>query len=131
MLGGFLLTRGGGDDEAAADTDTTGELGDEATDDETSTTTEATTSTTAPPSVTGQACPVDGFTTFTDTWGAPRSGGRIHEGVDMLGARWTPLVAIESGTILQMRDGGLGGITIWLGGNVHTFVTIPNADQSR
>ena len=81
------------------------------------TTTTVSTTTTAPPQVAGQACPVDGFTTFTDTWGAPRSGGRTHQGVDMLGARWTPLVAIEAGTIQRMRNGGLGGITIWLRGN--------------
>ncbi len=60
---------------------------------------------------------MDGFTTFTDTWGAPRSGGRTHKGVDMLGARWTPLVAIESGRVLRMGNGGLGGITVWLRGN--------------
>ena len=34
----------------------------------------------------------------------------------MLGARWTPLVAIESGSILRLGNGGLGGITIWLRG---------------
>jgi murein DD-endopeptidase MepM/ murein hydrolase activator NlpD len=79
---------------------------------------ETTTSTTAPPPpAAGKACPVDGFTSFTDTWGAPRSGGRSHQGVDMLGARWTPLVALESGSIRRMGNGGLGGITIWLTGN--------------
>jgi murein DD-endopeptidase MepM/ murein hydrolase activator NlpD len=76
-----------------------------------------TTTTTAPAPVAAQTCPVDGFSTFTDTWGAPRSGGRSHQGVDMLGARWTPLVAIESGTVQRMRNGGLGGITVWLRGN--------------
>ena len=35
----------------------------------------------------------------------------------MLGARWTPLVAIESGTILRLRSGGLGGISVWLTGS--------------
>jgi murein DD-endopeptidase MepM/ murein hydrolase activator NlpD len=78
--------------------------------------TTTTTTTPPPPPATGQACPVDGFTSFTDTWGAPRSGGRSHEGVDMLGARWTPLVALESGSILRLGNGGLGGITIWLRG---------------
>jgi murein DD-endopeptidase MepM/ murein hydrolase activator NlpD len=78
---------------------------------------ETTTTTTAPPPpARGQACPVDGFTSFASTWGAPRSGGRSHQGVDMLGARWTPLVALESGTILRTGSGGLGGISIWLKG---------------
>ncbi|HKZ29065.1 MAG TPA: peptidoglycan DD-metalloendopeptidase family protein [Acidimicrobiia bacterium] len=93
-----------------------------ATTGETTTTTVAgeatttTTTTTIPPQATGQVCPVGGFTSFTDTWSAPRSGGRSHQGVDMLGARWTPLVAVESGAILRTGSGGLGGISIWLKG---------------
>lgn len=83
---------------------------------ETTTTLESTTTTTTLPSSAGMACPINGFTTFTDTWGAPRSGGRTHQGVDMLAARGTPTVAIESGTIRRLGSGGLGGITIWLTG---------------
>jgi len=77
-----------------------------------------TTSTTAPPSppVDGQVCPVDGPTSFVDSFGARRSGGRSHEGVDMISKRGTPLVAIEAGTVKRMRNGGLGGITVWLRG---------------
>lgn len=82
-----------------------------------STTTIAATTTTTVPVAGGMACPVDGFSTFTDTWGAPRSGGRSHQGVDMLAARGTPTVAIEAGTIRRMGNGGLGGITIWLTGS--------------
>ncbi len=84
---------------------------------ESSTTTITATTTTTIPVVGGMACPVDGFSTFTDTWGAPRSGGRSHQGVDMLAARGTPTVAIEAGTIRRMGNGGLGGITIWLTGS--------------
>ena len=62
-------------------------------------------------------CPVDGFHSFTDTWGAPRSGGRRHEGVDMLADRGTPLVAVEDGRIHRMSNSGRGGIAVWLDGN--------------
>ena len=65
---------------------------------------------------TSMTCPVDGFSTFSDTWGAPRSGGRRHQGVDFLAARGTPVVAVEAGTIERMQNGGLGGITVWLRG---------------
>ncbi len=77
---------------------------------------ESTTTTTVVVAAGGLVCPIDGFSAFTDTWGAARSGGRGHQGVDMLAARGTPTVAIESGTIRRMGNGGLGGITIWLTG---------------
>jgi murein DD-endopeptidase MepM/ murein hydrolase activator NlpD len=32
----------------------------------------------------------------------------------MYASRNTPLVALEAGTIKRMRNGGLGGITLWL-----------------
>ena len=62
----------------------------------------------------GMTCPVDGFHTFTDTWGAPRSGGRRHEGVDFMAARGTPVVAVIDGVIERLYTGGLGGITVRL-----------------
>lgn len=86
------------------------------------TTTQATTTTTTrppppPPIVTeGKTCPVNAATTFTDSWGDPRSGGREHMGVDMIAARGAPLVAIESGTIVRTADSALGGISIYLTG---------------
>jgi len=86
------------------------------------TTTLATTTTTThppapPPIVTeGKTCPVNAATTFTDSWGAPRSGDREHKGVDMVAAREAPLVAIESGTIARTAESALGGISIYLTG---------------
>lgn len=81
----------------------------------TTTTVETTTTTPPPPpSSGGGACPVAGAVSFSDTWGAPRSGGRSHQGVDMIAARGTPIVAIYSGTIKRISTGTLGGKSLWL-----------------
>ena len=60
-------------------------------------------------------CPVAGPNAFGDTWGAPRSGGRKHEGVDMMSPFGTPLVAVVAGDA-TMRTNALGGNTISLSG---------------
>lgn len=65
----------------------------------------------------GMACPVAGPVSFTDTWGAPRSGGRSHEGTDMMAGYGTPVVAIVSGTITYSAYNGSGGYMIFLSGN--------------
>ncbi len=78
-------------------------------------------STPAPPprppsnSGSGMVCPISGPRAFADTWGAPRSGGRSHEGVDMMSPRGTPLVAVESGRA-NFSSNRLGGNAIWLTG---------------
>jgi murein DD-endopeptidase MepM/ murein hydrolase activator NlpD len=61
-------------------------------------------------------CPVAGPNAFGDTWGAARSGGRSHEGVDMMASQGTPVVAVVSGTVL-MKTTNLGGISAWVTGN--------------
>ena len=65
-------------------------------------------------------CPVAGSVYFTNDWGNPRSGGRTHKGTDMFAAKGVPVVAVVDGT-LRFRDGGLGGIAIWLKGNGASF----------
>jgi peptidoglycan LD-endopeptidase LytH len=66
-------------------------------------------------------CPVIGGSAWGDTWGAPRSGGRRHQGVDMLAPIGTPLVAVVSG-LAQHRTNRLGGITVsLLGDNGNTY----------
>jgi peptidoglycan LD-endopeptidase LytH len=68
------------------------------------------------PVVTDFVCPIDGAVAFTDTWGAPRSGGRRHQGTDLMNAYGTPNVAVVSGTI-ERHNGGAGGIAIYLKGD--------------
>jgi peptidoglycan LD-endopeptidase LytH len=63
----------------------------------------------------GMACPVAGPRAFGDTWGASRSGGRSHEGVDMMSPAGTPLVAVEAGSV-QFKTTRLGGNSVWLNG---------------
>ncbi|MEX2292183.1 MAG: peptidoglycan DD-metalloendopeptidase family protein [Acidimicrobiales bacterium] len=61
-------------------------------------------------------CPVQGPVAFSDTWGAPRSGGRAHKGVDMLSPRGTPVVAPVSG-VVSHRGNSLGGLSFHLNGD--------------
>ncbi len=64
----------------------------------------------------GVACPVGTPRNYSDTWGAPRSGGRSHLGVDILAPHGTPIYAYESGTISRMDGNALGGISLYLEG---------------
>jgi murein DD-endopeptidase MepM/ murein hydrolase activator NlpD len=61
-------------------------------------------------------CPVLGGSAYGDTWGAPRSGGRRHQGVDMLAPTGTPLQAVVGGTLAH-KSNRLGGVTMSLVGD--------------
>lgn len=62
-----------------------------------------------------QAFPVQGRCGFTDSWQAPRPGGRLHEGVDIIGARGLAIYAVADGVITRMLTGGaLSGNSIRL-----------------
>jgi murein DD-endopeptidase MepM/ murein hydrolase activator NlpD len=66
-------------------------------------------------------CPVKGQVSFTDTWGAARSGGRSHQGTDMMASTGTPTVAPASGEVVH-KESGLGGLTWYVyGDNGHTY----------
>jgi peptidoglycan hydrolase-like protein with peptidoglycan-binding domain len=66
-----------------------------------------------------QVFPMQGGCGFTDTWHDPRSGGRLHEGVDIIGAKGLAIYATNDGVISRMSTGGR------LGGNA-IYVKIPN-----
>jgi murein DD-endopeptidase MepM/ murein hydrolase activator NlpD len=62
------------------------------------------------------ACPVEPPYTFTDTYGAPRSGGRTHKGVDIIAPYGAREFAYESG-VLRRAANSLGGLTLYLEGD--------------
>jgi murein DD-endopeptidase MepM/ murein hydrolase activator NlpD len=64
----------------------------------------------APEATPGFVCPVEGGAAFANTWGARRSGGRRHKGVDMFNARNTPLLAVMDGTV-RFSSNSLGGLS--------------------
>ena len=71
--------------------------------------------------VDGIICPFNpGRTHFRDSWGAGRSGGRAHKGVDMMAPYGEPIYAVVSGSV-RTRNGGLGGKTIWLSGGGNSY----------
>ena len=48
--------------------------------------------------------PVVGENHYTDTWGAARSSGRTHQGVDIIADKMVPVVAAASGTVGWIHD---------------------------
>jgi murein DD-endopeptidase MepM/ murein hydrolase activator NlpD len=64
----------------------------------------------------GWMCPVQGPRSFTNDWGQPRSGGRRHQGTDILSPRGTPVVAVVGGSV-RGHNSRLGGISFYLNGN--------------
>jgi murein DD-endopeptidase MepM/ murein hydrolase activator NlpD len=70
-----------------------------------------------PPPVADFVCPVQGGgLNFIDSWGYARSGGRGHQGTDMMAEYGTPTVAPVSGRV-EHRTAGLGGQAWFLYGD--------------
>lgn len=65
------------------------------------------------PLVEGAACPVGEPHNFTNTWGAPRSGGRSHQGVDIFADTGIPIYAYQGGQV-QLTSSRLGGTSLWI-----------------
>jgi peptidoglycan LD-endopeptidase LytH len=65
----------------------------------------------------GMACPVGQPRSFSDTWGAPRSGGRAHRGTDILAPYGIPVYAIVGGTWSIQSPGPSAGLWAILRGD--------------
>jgi hypothetical protein len=66
--------------------------------------------------------PVVGGASYTDDFGAPRPQGS-HEGNDLMGARNTPVVAVEDG-VIETHVSGRGGLMLYLHTKTREFVYI-------
>ena len=51
-----------------------------------------------------------------DTWGAARSQGRRHEGIDIMAAKGTKVFSATDGIIADLKDNRLGGKVVWIRG---------------
>lgn len=62
-----------------------------------------------------KVCPVQGGASFSDTYGQPRGGGRLHIGVDLSAPIGTPVVAPVDGTVSFSSDAAGGNTFIMTG----------------
>ncbi len=70
--------------------------------------------------------PVEGVRAdrITDTWGAARTSGRSHEGVDIFAERGTLVSSATRGVVARIDEQGLGGKQVWVigpGGERHYY----------
>ena len=59
-----------------------------------------------------------------DTWGAARSGGRRHEGIDIFARRNTPVTSTTRGMVISRGTNSLGGLIVTIigpGGYRHYY----------
>ena len=74
----------------------------------------------------GLPVPVQGVnaSALVDSWGAPRSGGREHRGIDIFAKRGTPVLSPVDGVVLAVGQNRLGGNVVRVlgpGPQVHYF----------
>lgn len=62
-------------------------------------------------------CPVAGADrwSFIDSFGAPRPGGRVHQGIDVFAPRGTPVIANVAGNLIHVQ-GANAGLAYYLEG---------------
>ena len=71
-----------------------------------------------------------GKATWSDTYLAPRSGGRLHEGQDLMGKKMLKLLSVVNGMIVELRHQS-GGNSLYLKGDdgwYYCYLHINNDD---
>jgi murein DD-endopeptidase MepM/ murein hydrolase activator NlpD len=63
------------------------------------------------------ACPVEPPYSYVDTWAAARSGGRQHEGTDIMAPHGAKELAYTDGVISDEHTNSLGGTVLYLKGD--------------
>ena len=66
-----------------------------------------------------------------DTWGASRSSGRTHEGIDILAPKGTKVYSTTDGVVGSMRNNNLGGKVIWILGPSNTWHYYAHLDDHK
>jgi len=65
----------------------------------------------------GVACLMEPPYSYVDTWGAPRSGGRTHQGTDVMAPYGAEVYAYTDGVISRESTNAYGGVTLYLQGD--------------
>lgn len=75
--------------------------------------------------------PVDGLprAQVVSNWGAPRSGGRRHQGVDLFAARGTQVLAASGGRVWKVGTDPLGGQVVTVLGDGPAFYYYAHLDD--
>ena len=65
----------------------------------------------------GRACILERPYSYVDSWGAPRSGGRSHQGTDVMAPHGARVFAFVDGVVSRESTSGNGGIQLYLQGD--------------
>jgi len=70
---------------------------------------------TAPVQTSGLLMPIASIkvSELSDTFNDARSGGRVHDAIDIMAAKGTPVIAVNDGKLVKLFNSKKGGLTIY------------------
>ena len=71
---------------------------------------------------------------LSDSWGAPRSQGRQHQGIDIVAPRGRPVISTTRGIVRSVSTNRLGGQVVWVtgpGGQAHYYAHLDRYSSIR